>query len=151
MAFARAFESSFLAWDIEPLFAIRGRWEESCRKVRSSWLLSLPQRPLFGLALSLRWRQVNIYSNREITPSLFLSFSYPFIFPFFPSFPDVRVTHQVPPSRKNSPKKPETNLFSRYRTTEARLASLDLRGFNIESNCRSIRGYLLGETSKQDT
>ncbi|KYN28056.1 hypothetical protein ALC57_02492 [Trachymyrmex cornetzi] len=45
MPFARAFESSFLAWDIEPLFAIRGRWEESCRKVRSSWLLSLPQRP----------------------------------------------------------------------------------------------------------
>jgi len=86
MAFARAFESSFLAWDIEPLFAIRGRWEESCRKVRSSWLLSLPQRPLFGSALSLRWRQVNIYSNREITPSLFLSFSYPFIFPFFLPF-----------------------------------------------------------------
>ncbi|KYN44296.1 hypothetical protein ALC56_01267, partial [Trachymyrmex septentrionalis] len=42
----QVFESSFSLWDIEPLFAIRGRWEEeSCRKVRSSWLLSLPQRP----------------------------------------------------------------------------------------------------------
>jgi len=84
--FARAFESSFLAWDIEPLFAIRGRWEESCRKVRSSWLLSLPQRPQRTRRRSDRHflcgegTSKHLFEPRVPPPPLSLSFSCPFIF-----------------------------------------------------------------------
>lgn len=35
--------------------------------------------------------------------------------PLFPSLPDARVMHQIAPPRKNSSKKPETNLFFQYR------------------------------------
>jgi len=118
--FARAFESSFLAWDIEPLFAIRGRWEESCRKVRSSWLLSLPQRPQWTRRRSDRHFLCGEGTSKHLFEprvSFFLSLSL--THSFFPFFPDARVTHQIASPRKNSPKKPETNLFSRYRTKEA--------------------------------
>jgi len=135
--FARAFESSFLTWDIEPLFAIRGRWEESCRKVRSSWLLSLPQRPqwtrrrsdrhfLCGEGTSKHLFEPRVSSSLSL--SLFLSLS---LLPvhFFLSFRTRESRTRLHRRGKTRQRNPRWIYFPDIE--RKRHTSLDLRGFNI--------------------
>jgi hypothetical protein len=89
MTVARAFESSFLAWNIEPLFAIRGRWEESCAV----------KLEVFGYSLSLCHNARNkrvavrfdtfsaVKANKHLFEPRVSLFLLPiFVFPFFLPF-----------------------------------------------------------------
>jgi len=154
--FARAFESSFLAWDIEPLFAIRGRWEESCRKVRSSWLLSLPQRPQRTRRRSDRHflcgegTSKHLFEPR-IPLSLFLflffffslSLSYPFIFSFLSG-----CASHVPDCIAAEKLAKETRDEFIFPISNERGTPVSIYAVLISN--RWARVYLLRETSKRD-